>query len=50
MRPRIADSWPQRLDDSAARTEWGWAPQYDAETMVTDMLQKLSEKGVHAAR
>ena len=50
VRQRIANSWPQRLDDSAARSEWGWQPQYDAETMVTDMLQKLSEKTAHAAR
>ena len=50
VRQRIADSWPQRLDDSAARKEWGWQPQYDAESMVTDMLQKLSEKTAHAAR
>ena len=50
VKQRIADSWPQRLDDSAARAEWGWAPQFDAETMVTDMLQKLSEKSAHAAR
>lgn len=50
VRQRIADSWPQRLDDSAARKEWNWQPQYDAETMVTDMLQKLSEKTAHAAR
>ena len=50
VRQRIADSWPQRLDDSAARNEWSWQPQYDAETMVTDMLQKLSEKTAHAAR
>lgn len=50
VRQRIADSWPQRLDDSAARAEWGWQPQYDAAVMVTDMLQKLSEKPTHAAR
>jgi nucleoside-diphosphate-sugar epimerase len=50
VRQRIADSWPQRLDDSAARAEWGWAPQFDAESMVTDMLQKLSEKAAHATR
>ncbi|HEX6007300.1 MAG TPA: NAD-dependent epimerase/dehydratase family protein [Burkholderiales bacterium] len=50
VRQRIADSWPRRLDDSAARAEWGWAPQYDAESMVADMLQKLSEKAAHAAR
>ena len=50
VRQRIADSWPQRLDDSAARAEWGWQPQFDAAAMVTDMLQKLSEKTTHAAR
>lgn len=50
VKQRIADSWPQRLDDSAARSEWGWKPQYDAESMVADMLQKLSEKNAHAAR
>ena len=50
VRQAIADSWPKRLDDSAARAEWGWRPQYDAPTMVTDMLQKLSEKAAHAAR
>ena len=50
VRQRIADSWPKRLDDTAARQEWGWRPQYDATTMVTDMLQKLSEKTADAAR
>lgn len=50
VRQRIAESWPRRLDDSAARAEWGWRPQYDAPSMVTDMLQKLSEKAAHAAQ
>jgi nucleoside-diphosphate-sugar epimerase len=50
VRQRIADSWPKRLDDSSARAEWGWRAQYDAEMMVTDMLQKLSEKTANAAR
>jgi nucleoside-diphosphate-sugar epimerase len=50
VRQGIADSWPKRLDDSAARQEWGWRPQYDATTMVSDMLQKLSEKMADAAR
>jgi nucleoside-diphosphate-sugar epimerase len=44
MRQRIADSWPQRLDDTAARAEWGWSPQYDMEAMVDEMLTKLREK------
>jgi nucleoside-diphosphate-sugar epimerase len=50
VKQNIADSWPQRMDDSAARAEWGWAPQFDAEVMVADMLEKLSEKNAHAAR
>ena len=44
VRQRIADSWPRRLDDSAARQEWGWRPQYDAQQMVADMLARLSAK------
>jgi nucleoside-diphosphate-sugar epimerase len=44
LRQRIADSWPQRLDDSAARAEWGWQPQYDMSAMTTEMLTRLGEK------
>jgi len=41
VRQAIADSWPQQIDDSAARTEWGWAPRWDLPTMTRDMLEKL---------
>jgi nucleoside-diphosphate-sugar epimerase len=41
VRQAIADSWPDSLDDSAARTEWGWAPAFDLEAMVADMLAQL---------
>jgi len=44
VRQRIAESWPRRLDDSAAREEWGWAPEYDLEAMTIDMLEALSRK------
>jgi nucleoside-diphosphate-sugar epimerase len=44
VRQRIADSWPIRIDDSAAREEWGWRPEFNAETMVEDMLSKLAAK------
>lgn len=44
FRQQIADSWPRTVDDSAAREEWGWSPQYDLPTMVADMLEKLSRK------
>lgn len=49
MRQRIADSWPERLDDTAARAEWDWNPQYDMESMTEEMLTKLGEK-LSAAR
>jgi len=44
LRQGIAESWPRRLDDSAAREEWGWAPEYDLEDMVADMLSNLRQK------
>jgi len=44
VRQAIAESWPDSLDDSAAREEWGWNPKYDLASMTTDMLAKLREK------
>jgi len=44
IRERIARSWPDSIDDSAAREEWGWQPSYDLEKMTQDMLQKLRVK------
>jgi len=44
VRQRIADSWPQSLDDTAAREEWGWEPRYDLASMTADMLEKLRSK------
>ena len=44
VRQAIADSWPDSLDDSAARAEWGWNPQYDLAAMTGDMLDQLSRK------
>jgi nucleoside-diphosphate-sugar epimerase len=44
LRQRIADSWPRRLDDSAAREEWDWSPEYDLDAMVKDMLKNLRKK------
>ncbi|MDD7401823.1 MAG: L-threonine 3-dehydrogenase [Eubacteriales bacterium] len=46
VRQAIAESWPNSLDDSCARQEWGWAPEYDMAAMVKDMLEKLQEKGI----
>lgn len=42
LRQGIADSWPDKLDDTAAREEWGWAPEYDLGATVDDMLDNLS--------
>ncbi len=43
-RQAIADSWPNSLDDTAAREEWGWSPRYNLASMTTDMLEKLQQK------
>jgi len=43
-RQEIADSWPCTIDDSAARDEWGWEPQYNLAAMTVDMLEKLRRK------
>jgi len=44
VRQAIADSWPNSLDDSAARKEWGWNPEYNLASMTKDMLEKLTTK------
>ena len=44
LRQGIADSWPDSLDDSVARAEWGWSHAYDLDAMVDDMLENLSVK------
>ncbi|NYB75370.1 L-threonine 3-dehydrogenase [Sedimentibacter hydroxybenzoicus DSM 7310] len=44
IRQEIANSWPDSLDDSAAREEWGWNPKYDLDAMTKDMLEKLKTK------
>lgn len=40
----IADSWPDRMDDSCARQEWDWKPDYDLESMTADMIGHLRKK------
>jgi nucleoside-diphosphate-sugar epimerase len=43
-REAIAESWPRRIDDTAAREEWGWDPHYDAAATTEDMIQQLRAK------
>jgi nucleoside-diphosphate-sugar epimerase len=43
MRQAIAESWPESLDDRAAREEWGWSPRWNLADMTTDMLARLRE-------
>ncbi len=44
VRQAIADSWPNSLDDSCARKEWGWNPKWSLEAMTADMLKVIGEK------
>ncbi len=44
VRQAIADSWPKSIDDSAARREWGWQPDFDLANMTKDMLAQLRDK------
>ena len=44
FRQAIADSWPQSIDDTAAREEWGWKPSYNLPSMTKDMLEKLGKR------
>ncbi len=44
IRQKIADSWPNWMDDSCARAEWGFNPKYNLQSMTVDMLEKLSKK------
>lgn len=41
FRQDIANSWPDSIDDSAAREQWGWEPQYDLDTMTSHILDNL---------
>ena len=44
IRQAIADSWPNKMDDSCARNEWGWNPKYDLDKMTVDMIETLKKK------
>ncbi len=40
-RQAIAESWPNSIDDTPARTDWNWEPSFDLESMTDDMLKNL---------
>mgnify|MGYP006779404269 FL=1 len=44
IKQAIANSWPNSLDDSCARNEWGWNPKYDLDKMSVDMIETLKIK------
>jgi nucleoside-diphosphate-sugar epimerase len=44
FRQAIADSWPQSVDDTAARKEWGWKPSYGLKEMTKDMIEQIKAK------
>ncbi|MBQ9559283.1 MAG: NAD-dependent epimerase/dehydratase family protein [Bacteroidaceae bacterium] len=44
LKQSIADSWPNKMDDTCARQEWDWQPNYDLDSMTEDMLKHLREK------
>lgn len=44
LRQNIANSWPNSLDDTCAREEWGWKPKFDLTSMSQDMIEKLKIK------
>ncbi|HOW30603.1 MAG TPA: NAD-dependent epimerase/dehydratase family protein [Bacteroidales bacterium] len=44
IKQAIANSWPNNMDDSCARAEWGWNPKWNLEKMTVDMLRAIREK------
>ncbi|HLO69605.1 MAG TPA: NAD-dependent epimerase/dehydratase family protein [Flavipsychrobacter sp.] len=44
FRQQIADGWPQSIDDTAAREDWGWKHNFDLDKMTADMLMHLKNK------
>ena len=48
FRQKIADSWPQIIDDSCAREDWNWQHKFDLKSMTNDILKNLqAQKNQH---
>ncbi|MEW2920944.1 NAD-dependent epimerase/dehydratase family protein [Muricauda sp. ANG21] len=45
FRQKIADSWPSSIDDSLAKTDWGWKPEFDLDQTTSEMLSNLKKEG-----
>jgi nucleoside-diphosphate-sugar epimerase len=41
FRQKIADSWPRSIDDTQARSDWGWKHEFDLQKMAKDMIRHL---------
>ena len=41
FRQHLAEGWPQSIDDSNARNDWNWKPEYDLSKMTADMIHNL---------
>ncbi len=51
IRQSILDSWPDALDDTCAREDWGWQPEYDLEAMTDDLVPQIRQLiGVQASK
>lgn len=46
LKQAIANSWPNNLEDYAARVEWGWKPDYDVDAMTRDMIEALKSRNI----
>jgi nucleoside-diphosphate-sugar epimerase len=49
FRQAIAASWPNSIDDSVARRDWGWKPEYGLAEITADMLQNLAHLATQSA-
>ena len=50
FRQKIAESWPESIDDSAARNDWDWKPKFDLNNMTKVMISHLQQKYEYAQR
>jgi len=49
-RQAIAKSWPESIDDSVARNDWGWKPRYDLASLTQDMIENLERENIQQTK